>query len=145
MGIAKIMYFFLQLPLKKIFWFFFQSPYVAPFPTTNLVILKMTRMNAWTNIQPKKNVKLEYRLVIYEIEVSLGKKTDIKQSKWDVSNIHYVKTSIKTWKTNLHILIRSIKVMANKRNLKWLAEKKKILVEIKQWQTPLYRKFGSKE
>ena len=93
----------------------------------------------------KKIVKLEYRLVIYEIEVSLGKKTDIKQSKWDVSNMHYVKTNIKIWKTNLHILIRSIKVMANKRNLKRLTEKKKILVEIKQWQIPLYLKFGSKE
>ena len=35
--------------------------------------------------------------------------------------------------------------MANKRNLKRLTEKKKILVEIKQWQIPLYLKFGSKE
>ena len=35
--------------------------------------------------------------------------------------------------------------MANKRNLKGLVEKKKILVEIKQWQIPLYLKFGSKE
>ena len=35
--------------------------------------------------------------------------------------------------------------MANKRNLQRLAEKKKILVETKQWQIPLYLKFGSNE
>ena len=145
-GYCKDNVFFLATAFEKNILIFFQLPYVAPFPTTNLVILKMTRMNAWTNIQHKKKLSSwNTGSLFMRLKSLLAKKTDIKQSKWDVSNIHYVKTSIKTWKTNLHILIRSIKVMANKRNLKRLAEKKKILVEIKQWQIPLYLKFGSKE
>ena len=135
-GYCKDNVFFLATAFEKNILIFFQSPYVAPFPTTNLVILKMTRMNAWTNIQHKKKLSSwNTGSLFMRLKSLLAKKTDI----------HYVKTSIKTWKTNLHILIRSIKVMANKRNLKRLAEKKKILVEIKQWQIPLYLKFGSKE